>query len=288
MIFHLDEMDTAYFDGIGYFIPSQKEEKMDFDGNFEEDMELDENYCDEGGHFHPEMAPDGKDLYDAYLECTMVPSLNEQMSSPEFRLAGLECNHSYLNTHLNMIDKQIDDIQDSICDIAQEISTLTRLIEKHLFPENEIFMERKEPWKTMLTTPELFDTFITAAMTEIAIEDKSKIKYPVFIEDESEEEIQRDLKKPDDFDTQKQVEDEYHEELTMSDKDELEAFESLMIKGYQEMAMVQREEEEFPPYLFSPQEKEPVSILIRTNSGKDMEIILPDLPTALKFTEGIK
>jgi hypothetical protein len=41
--------------------------------------ELDENYCDEGGHYHPDMAPDGKDEYDAYMERTMVPSFDEQM-----------------------------------------------------------------------------------------------------------------------------------------------------------------------------------------------------------------
>ena len=45
----------------------------------EEYMELDGNYCDEGGHYHPECAPDGKDLYDLYVELTMVPSFNEQM-----------------------------------------------------------------------------------------------------------------------------------------------------------------------------------------------------------------
>lgn len=46
----------------------------------EEYMELDENYCDNGGHYHPECAPDGKDLYDAYVERTMVPSFNEQIT----------------------------------------------------------------------------------------------------------------------------------------------------------------------------------------------------------------
>lgn len=46
----------------------------------EDELELDENYCDNGGHYHPECAPDGKDLWDAYIERTMIPSFNEQMA----------------------------------------------------------------------------------------------------------------------------------------------------------------------------------------------------------------
>jgi len=34
--------------------------------NIEED--LDEHYCDNGGHYHPECAPDGKDLEESYME----------------------------------------------------------------------------------------------------------------------------------------------------------------------------------------------------------------------------
>lgn len=34
----------------------------------EDGEELDEHYCDNGGHYHPECAPDGRDLYDSYRE----------------------------------------------------------------------------------------------------------------------------------------------------------------------------------------------------------------------------
>jgi hypothetical protein len=71
---------------------------------------LDENYCDEGGHYHPDMASDGKDLYDAYMERTTVPSLDEQMSTPEFRLQVIESWIHNWTPRIQQMEKDIKNI----------------------------------------------------------------------------------------------------------------------------------------------------------------------------------
>lgn len=48
---------------------------------------------------------DGKDLYDAHTERIMEPSLDEQMSSPEFRLASLEMWVSNWTPRIQKINK---------------------------------------------------------------------------------------------------------------------------------------------------------------------------------------
>lgn len=70
-------------------------------------MELDEHYCDEGGHYHPECAPDGKDLWEAHIERTMKPSLDEQMNSPEFKMASLSLELTCTRQMIKAIERKL-------------------------------------------------------------------------------------------------------------------------------------------------------------------------------------
>ena len=82
------------------------------EGGYE--MELDENYCDEGGHYHPECAPDGKDLYDAYVERTMKPSLDEQMDTPDFKMASLALELTCTKQMLKVIKNKLYDTIEAV------------------------------------------------------------------------------------------------------------------------------------------------------------------------------
>lgn len=74
------ELVAKEFHGEYTFVPMKKGGKVG----------LDKCCCDEESNYHPECAPDGRDLYDAHTERTMKPSLDEQMDSPEFKMASLE------------------------------------------------------------------------------------------------------------------------------------------------------------------------------------------------------
>lgn len=80
----------------------------------EEYMELDEHYCDEGGHYHPECMPDGKDLYDAYMERTMKPSLDEQMDSPEFKMACLALELTCTRQTIKVLERKLYDTIEAV------------------------------------------------------------------------------------------------------------------------------------------------------------------------------
>jgi chromosome segregation ATPase len=119
------------------------------------EMELDEHYCDEGGHYHPEFAPDGKDLYDSYVERTMKPSLDEQMNSPNFRLTSLEANHTYIVQNIDSVRNEIKKIwkalEDSEYFMSSDIDDTNEEI--FLIEERVTNLENK-----ILSLEELIDT----------------------------------------------------------------------------------------------------------------------------------
>lgn len=165
----------------------EREMKMfvDVDGN---EFELDEHFCDEGGHYWPEYAPDGKDLWEAEQERIMQPSLDEQMSSPEFRLTTVEANHTYLNMGISNLREETrklwratEEIEvslsqriDVIEETVNELLDLVRLGFSRIFPNNDgVYVPIQ---------PDDFDT-----------QEQEKEFVPIFLEDESEEEIQERL-----------------------------------------------------------------------------------------------
>jgi hypothetical protein len=58
--------------------------------------------------------PDGRDLYDAHIEATMHPSLDEQMSAPEFRLSSLEMWVHNWTPRIQQMEKNIQEIRNQI------------------------------------------------------------------------------------------------------------------------------------------------------------------------------
>jgi hypothetical protein len=58
--------------------------------------------------------PDGKDLYDAHVEMTMNPSIDEQMSTPEFRLSSLEIWIHNWTPRIQQMEKDIADIKNGL------------------------------------------------------------------------------------------------------------------------------------------------------------------------------
>jgi len=58
--------------------------------------------------------PDGKDLYDSYVERTMKPSLDEQMNSPEFRLTSLEISVNNWIPTLQKMEKKIKELEKAV------------------------------------------------------------------------------------------------------------------------------------------------------------------------------
>lgn len=90
--------------------------------------------------------PDGKDLYDTHMEMNMVPSLDEQMSSPEFRLQSLEMWIHNWTPRIQQMEK----------DIAS--------INSHLFPKEIEESDRTAAWNALcarvngVSEPDDFDT----------------------------------------------------------------------------------------------------------------------------------
>jgi len=90
--------------------------------------------------------PDGKDLYDAHMEMKMIPSLDEQMSSPEFRLKSLEMWVHNWTPRIQQMEK----------DIAS--------INSHLFPKEIEEVDRAAAWNALcarineVSEPDDFDT----------------------------------------------------------------------------------------------------------------------------------
>jgi len=115
-------------------------------------MELDEHYCDEGGHYHPECMPDGRDLYDAYVERTMQPSLDEQMDSPEFKMASLALELTCTRQTIKALEKKLYDTIEAVefqlskrMDRIQEnIDLQADALVKHIYPEPDDYDTQRQ------------------------------------------------------------------------------------------------------------------------------------------------
>lgn len=115
-------------------------------------MELDEHYCDEGGHYHPECAPDGRDLYDAYVERTMQPSLDKQMETPEFKMASLALELTCTKQMFKALERKLYDTIEAVefqlskrMDRMQEEINLTAdALVSHAYPEPDDFDTQRQ------------------------------------------------------------------------------------------------------------------------------------------------
>ena len=58
--------------------------------------------------------PDGKDLYDSYIETTMTPSLDEQMNSPEFKMAALSMKVTNLEYIIKRKEEKLRRIMEEV------------------------------------------------------------------------------------------------------------------------------------------------------------------------------
>ena len=61
-----------------------------------------------------EGSPDGRDLYDAYVERTMKPSLDEQMDSPEFKMACLALELTCTRQTIKVLERKLYDALEAV------------------------------------------------------------------------------------------------------------------------------------------------------------------------------
>jgi hypothetical protein len=118
----------------------------------DEEMELDEHYCDEGGHYHPECAPDGRDLYDAYIERTMKPSLDEQMNSPEFKIASVSLELTCTRQMIKALERKLYDTIEAVefqlskrmDNIQEDIDLQGEALMAHMYPEPDDYDTQRQ------------------------------------------------------------------------------------------------------------------------------------------------
>jgi len=58
--------------------------------------------------------PDGKDLYDAHMEMTMKPSLDEQMETPEFKMASLALELTCTRQMIKSVERKLYDTIEAV------------------------------------------------------------------------------------------------------------------------------------------------------------------------------
>lgn len=61
-----------------------------------------------------EGSPDGRDLYDAYVEATMKPSLDEQMETPEFKMASLALELTCIRQTIKVLERKLYDALEAV------------------------------------------------------------------------------------------------------------------------------------------------------------------------------
>ena len=172
------------------------------------EMELDEHYCDEGGHYHPECAPDGRDLYDAYVERTVIPSFNDK-----FRLEDLQNiieetevylsrRIDYLDERIEALEAKIDDHDHAFSDQCERIDLIEQTLVDHVFPfkfitpdDYDTQCQVEEDWRAYSEDWDRPDTDDCMNCNLTTCDDcyYLKEKEPIFLEDEPQEELPPDF-----------------------------------------------------------------------------------------------
>lgn len=58
--------------------------------------------------------PDGKDLWEAHVEATMKPSLDEQMETPEFKMASLALELTCIRQTIKILERKLYDALEAV------------------------------------------------------------------------------------------------------------------------------------------------------------------------------
>jgi response regulator RpfG family c-di-GMP phosphodiesterase len=134
--------------------------------------------------------PDGKDLYDSYVEMTMKPTLDEQMNSPEFQLAAVDLHVTCLQQALKVLETNLFNALETV--EFQAHTRMDRMQEEiQLIAEAVTSLECCEPddYDTQEQVEEYSECSMCSDGCFCDEQEDAPCMIPMFLEDEPQEEL---------------------------------------------------------------------------------------------------